>query len=175
MSRGMPERATLFMVIIVANAALIVGAMMVSGLRINLTPSFPIGFYKVRPERWAKYDLVMSCLPDATARLAIERGYLANSSNCGGHTPVIKRVMAVEGDVVEVRDRVYVNGTPVENTQLDGADAQGRALKPAHGEVTDSRHVWLLSDHYQASFDSRYFGSVDRSLVLFKVVPLWTF
>ena len=174
MSRGMPERAALFIVIIVANAALIVGAMIVAGVRINLTPSFPIGLYKVRPERWEKYDLVMSCLPADAARLAIERGYLANSTNCGGHTPVIKRVMAVEGDVVQIKDRVYINGTPVDNTQLDGFDSQGRALEPAKGELTDSRHVWLLSDHYQASFDSRYFGSVDRSLVLFKVVPLWT-
>ncbi|MGJ8530081.1 conjugative transfer signal peptidase TraF [Maritalea sp.] len=175
MDKGRAESVSLFIVMIVSNAALIVALLMLFGVRVNLTPSFPIGLYKKQVGGWDKFDLVMSCIPNESAKLAVERGYLANSTNCNGHTPVIKRVMAVEGDYVEVKDMVYVNGTPVKNTTLSKLDSSGRKLIPAVGELTDSRHVWLLSDHLQASFDSRYFGSVDRSLVMFKVVPIWTF
>jgi type IV secretory pathway protease TraF len=35
--------------------------------------------------------------------------------------------------------------------------------------------LFLLNSSHPASFDSRYFGPLDRSFVIGKAVPLWTF
>lgn len=54
-------------------------------------------------------------------------------------------------------------------------DGRGRPLAPwsgcrplAHGEV------FLLASHSPASFDSRYFGPVQREAILGEALPLWT-
>lgn len=175
MNRGKAERTALFLVLITTNACVLVLLLYATGIRINLTPSYPIGFYRKANEPWHKNDLVMACLPKNTAVMAIDRGYLARSRNCEGHTPVLKKVLAVAGDHVLVSDQVYVNGQPIPNTRLSRSDSSGRALESAVGGETRHHDVWLLSDHFQSSFDSRYFGAIRDSLILFKVVPVWTF
>jgi len=165
-----------FLLLIVANFALIVVGLYVGGFRLNLSNSQPVGLYRDVSGEWGRGDLVLSCLPQSEAAIAVERGYLsANAVNCGGHTPVIKRVMAIPGDQVEINDEVWINGQRVPNTELLPSDTQGRQFKVATGGAVADGQVWLIGNEIKYSWDSRYFGPVDQRLIMAKVRPVWTF
>jgi len=144
------------------------------GIRLNISPSYPMGLYKEVKGQWGRHDLVLSCLPKDVATMGIDRGYLGLSSQCNGHTPVIKKVIALAGDTVEIASQMRVNGEVIPNTPVNSADYLGRPLPRADGGTTPDGYVWLLSNHIENSFDSRYYGTIPTSLVQFKLEPLWT-
>src|SRR5437899_2532066 len=90
----------------------------------NPSDSAPRGWYRVMPTtRLSVGDYVVARLPHATARLAATRGYLPVS------VPVLKRIAAVSGQQVCVRDSVVcVDGLPLART-LE-VDRLGRPMKP---------------------------------------------
>lgn len=165
-----------FLLLIVVNFALIVGGLTFGGFRLNLSNSQPVGLYREVSGGWDRGDLVFSCLPQKVAAIAVERGYLStNAVNCGGHTPVLKRVMALPGDRVDIADQVFINGKAVPNSDLQEADSLGRGFEMASsGPVADGQ-VWLIGNEIRYSWDSRYFGPVHQSLIMAKVRPVWTF
>jgi len=150
----------------------------VSGIRINLTDSMPLGFYRMTPGKIERGSIAMIC-PDLTnpaVRVAYERGYFpARWFACeGGVAPLLKPVLALPGDLVEVaQEGIRVNGQEIENSGRLASDSAGRPLPwlASSGEVP-ARHVWLFSNYSPASFDSRYFGTVETSAILGKMEPV---
>jgi len=73
--------------------------------------------------------------------------------------PLIKRVIGLPGETVEIRDgRVYINGEPLEEpylAQLTSGNVSPRVISP--------EHVFVLGDNRGASNDSRSFGEVALS------------
>jgi conjugative transfer signal peptidase TraF len=128
----------------------------------NPSESAPLGWYRVEPlEVISRGDLVVSNLPDAASRLAIQRRYLVPG------IPVIKTVRALEGDTVCAVDSVLlINGTPT--VRLLSADSMGRALPSPWTACRKlkSGEVLLLSDRTLDSFDGRYFGAVGESDII---------
>jgi conjugative transfer signal peptidase TraF len=109
--------------------------------------------------------VVVARLPDGPRRLAARRGYLPSS------VPVIKRIAALYGDRVCARgDRLWVNGRLIAARQ--GADAAGRPLEGWQGCRMLGDEVLLLGDSAR-SFDSRYFGPIDRTRVIARARLLW--
>lgn len=74
-------------------------------------------------------------------------------------TPYIKRIVAVPGDLVEVRDgRTLVNGLPVEGSAVSGAGAFSN-----FGPIKlPPQEFFLVGDNHRNSRDSRFFGPVKK-------------
>jgi len=92
--------------------------------------------------------------------------------------PLIKRVIGVSGDTVEVRDgQVFVNGVVRDEAYLF-QDAAGIAQPTiASGQsrwVVPEGDLFVMGDHRQVSEDSRVFGPIPVSSVIGRgVVRYW--
>ena len=145
------------------------------GLRINTSPSLPVGLYITTVD--PKSRLVEFCPPEPYARFAIARGY-RDAGNCAdGAAPLLKPVIAEAGDVVEVSTSgLIVNGQPVPNTAAVHTDTKGRPLPPwpsGHYKV-EAGTIWVASSYNSRSFDSRYFGPIAAWTIRDRVRPLIT-
>jgi len=135
----------------------------------NVSASAPLGLYGVVPHAvFARGDLVLAALPRAARALAAERGYLPSG------VPVVKHVAALAGDSVCSRGMIItINGRPV--TERLAADMHGRALPGWRGcQTLRPGQVFLLNAAVPDSFDGRYFGPVERSAIIGKLVAIWT-
>lgn len=79
----------------------------------------------------------------------------------------IKRVIAVEGDVIESRNKViYVNGNPVNEpyTQHTDTTLKPRGIEPRDNfgpYIVPKDKLFMMGDNRDQSYDSRYWGYVD--------------
>jgi conjugative transfer signal peptidase TraF len=140
------------------------------GLRINTSPSMPIGLWSIGPVRFPlARGMIISFCPPTVARPA------STSSNhlpCpNGLAPFLKPIVALPGDGVSVSDQgVAVNGRRIERTERIGDVLTPRI---AVGEYrVPAGHVWVVSNHHPRSFDSRYFGPVKVSVILGLAKPV---
>jgi conjugative transfer signal peptidase TraF len=133
----------------------------------NTSPSVPVGLYRVVARTPAAGELAVIRLPDPIRALTVARGYRA------GRALVIKPVAAGPGAVVcRHAAMVTVNGHPIAWARR--ADGSGRALPRWAGCLTlTASQVFVLSAA-PGSFDSRYFGPVERVHVLGVGRPIWT-
>ncbi|TAU79664.1 conjugative transfer signal peptidase TraF (plasmid) [Rhizobium leguminosarum] len=157
--------------LLLATALLALGlfvAAAVGGFRINLTPSEPLGLWRVagldRPP--AVGDVVFICPPENDRmREARQRGYLRSGSCPGDFAPLIKTVIATEGQRVEITSAMFVDGITVTNSAVAKADGKGRPLSAFASGAVPAGHVFLHSG-FAGSYDSRYFGPLPVSGIL---------
>jgi len=155
-----------------------VAACRLTGLRLNLTGSLPVGLYLVSHGSLARGVPVLVRLPRCVAAFTKARGYVPQGGSCaGGLVPVGKLVWAIPGDTVTVTPTgLLVNGTPVPNSRPLASDPKGRPLpRPTVGrQVVGPGRLWVLSTYSRLSFDSRYFGAVKVGQVRADLHRLWT-
>ncbi len=80
-----------------------------SGLRVNFTPSVPVGLYRqtsIPTTEVSRGMLVAACPPPNATELGRRRGYLAVGPCPGNVEPLLKTVVAVDGDIVAVSSAV---------------------------------------------------------------------
>jgi conjugative transfer signal peptidase TraF len=112
--------------------------------------------------------LVLVRLPKAAQQMAERRHYLP------ADVPVLKHIAALPGTkVCEQRGAVTVNGKFM--ARALSHDTSGRVLEPWSGcrDLAETE-FFLLNSLNRASFDSRYFGPVQRSAVIGAAFPIWT-
>jgi type IV secretory pathway protease TraF len=116
-------------------------------LRVNTTPSVPVGVYLAfgQPHRG---DYAELCPPDAIAEDGIDKGYIPIPGPCYHFSAwLIKKVAAVGGDVVDVSQR-------------------GRIRLAAD-------QVFVVGAHPR-SWDSRVFGPISLSCLRGRLTPILT-
>lgn len=144
-----------------------------TGLVINITGSMPRGIYWSQSGPIQRGDLVTFCLHEKDEALAIERHYLIHGSRCQLSEPLIKKVIAVPGDrVVLTADFIAVNGRVLHYKTLD-KDSHGRPLTayPA-GNYVNTNDYWVIGTGSDKSWDSRYFGPIQKKDILWKIRPV---
>lgn len=170
------RRRAFIVVPIVALPILMLAAFYGSGFRFNLTPSYPIGLWRVevldRP--LTDGDLVFICPPETTAfALALKRGYVRRGLCPGWLSPLIKTVVGLPGQHIEIDDIVMIDGRVLPHSNARAADAQGRALPSYTGGLVPSGHLFLHSS-FAGSYDSRYFGPIPAAGLLGLARPVLT-
>ncbi len=138
----------------------------VFGLRINTSPSLPMGLYIITA--YADANLVEFCPVEPFATLSIVRGYRDSGVCPDGAAPLLKPVIARSGDVVEVSARgISVNGALLPNTASLATNTKGRHLEawPTGRYVVDLGTIWVASSYHPRSFDSRYFGPLSTAAI----------
>lgn len=149
----------------------------IAGYRVNVTPSYPLGIWRLEANRSiTQGSLVLLCPPD-TPLFQEAKGFgVLRAGGCrGGYAPLLKRLAAGPGDFVEVREEgVSVNGRLIPNSRPLQHDSQGKTLPRTEdrGWVPEGE-AWLLSDFNPRSFDSRYFGPVSMAQIQGTMVPVW--
>ena len=154
-----------------------VAVAIVGGFRINLTPSEPLGLWRIvaldRPV--SSGDLIFICPPPTPVmREARERGYLRSGTCPGGVAPLIKTVIAIAGEHVEIGAGVTIDGRPIAFSDLAERDGKGRPMKPFPGGIVPGESVFLHSP-FKGSYDSRYFGPLPTSGILGLAQPVLTY
>jgi conjugative transfer signal peptidase TraF len=143
------------------------------GIRINTSPSLPIGLYRV--DTTGAADMAEFCPPAPFGDFANARGYRHAGSCRDGGSPLLKPIIAHAGDTVSVSpDGVAVNGRLLPNSGPRKTDTAGRPLSPwpfgTYSVVAGK--VWVLSSYHPRSFDSRYFGPIAESAIRERLKPL---
>lgn len=143
-----------------------------AGIRINHTPSLPMGIWRIEPLQGPlqRGQIVSFCPPDTEViRDARRHGYVAWGRCPEGYEPMLKPVIAIPGDQVSVHEHgVTVNGTLAVSGGRLALDGRGNQLQrfPEGVYSVAPGEVWMLSDHHPRSFDSRYFGPVPLGNIL---------
>lgn len=131
----------------------------------NASASVPVGLYLIASRPVHIGDYVLIRLSDITQALAVRHGYI------GANTPLLKRVAAREGDRVCRSGRAaWIAGRQV--VIAFGTDRVGKPLPVWQGcyQLQDGQ-LFVLGTHSE-SFDSRYFGPIDRDQVIGVATPL---
>jgi conjugative transfer signal peptidase TraF len=152
-----------------------------AGLRVNESPSLPIGIWRVSPldRELRSADVVSFCPPDTpTFREARRRDYVGTGLCEGAYEPLLKPVAAVAGDRVgQTDDGISINGRLIANSKSLNRDGLGRTLPSpgAHDVIVAKGEVWVISSYNPLSFDSRYFGPIPISNTEGLARPLFVF
>ncbi|WP_266020124.1 conjugative transfer signal peptidase TraF [Brucella intermedia] len=152
-------------------------AAIAGGYRLNLTPSEPLGLWCIEPlERNAAVgDLVFICPPPTAPFMkARDRGYLRRGLCPGGLAPLIKTVIALPGQRINIAGNVAVDGTTISASTVQATDGEGRPVDPFSGGIVPADHVFLHSS-FASSYDSRYFGPIPAAGLLGLARPVVTF
>lgn len=147
-----------------------------AGGLVNTTPSYPRGLYLPLGRAARVGDLVAFCPGSAVASYGMARGYLHPGRCPSGSVPLIKRMAAAGGDEVAIGPAgVRVDGRPLKNSKPLSRDGLGRPLPQLRlSQTLSAKQVLLMSDYEAASFDSRYFGPLDRAGVMRAMRPVLT-
>jgi conjugative transfer signal peptidase TraF len=158
-------------------AGALLAAILGLGLHVNLSPSAPLGLYRAVTETPSSGAWVAACVSPDAAALGRARGYLSSGPCVGGVQPIVKPVVALAGDVVELGpEAVIVNGQRLPGSSSADVDSLGLPLPHAvwGRHLVAADEFWLVSTRVPNSWDSRYLGPFSRSQVLAVAWPIWT-
>ena len=153
------------------------GLIYAAGIRVNTTPSIPLGLNQLTNEPLVKGAYVLLCPPLAPVfAMAKARGYVGAGFCPGGYGQLIKRLVAAKDDQVTINaEGVAVNGQRLSLSKPIKLDGGARPLPHyAKSWVMDSDEVLVMSDSNSGSFDGRYFGSIQRSQIEGVIRPVFT-
>jgi signal peptidase I len=121
--------------------------------------------------RYNRGDIVICRYPNRGAEATLRLGGALDLA-IQSHTLFVKRLVALPGDTVEVRDRVlYVNGTAQDDSFIDFKPTSNYALR-----TLKTNEYFVMGDNRSNSHDSRAsdVGPISSSMIVGHVrVVLW--
>lgn len=137
------------------------------GLSYQTSASMPEGWYVTYPStRIDRGDTVLFSPPRRIDAYIVKRGWKVAGE------PMLKQIFALAGDkVCVVSGHIWINDTlKAESLSLD---SQSRPLPDLHLCRILAHNEYMLMSNYNAkSFDSRYFGPINRVNIVAKAKKL---
>jgi len=135
----------------------------------NASASVPLGLYRIESGAAPQVGDLVALRPWPTlGSFMAERRYVE------ANVLLIKPVAAASGATVcRIGVRVTIDARPVASALP--RDRFGRPLPAWSGcRRLRASEVFLIAPYRRDSFDSRYFGAVDRRRIVGRALPLWT-
>lgn len=171
---GTLSQASVWLIRALCLVPIALAALWLLGLRYNVTPSVPLGFYRAHsfdPQSIVRGEYV--CLR-ASADSAPEA---LRATSWGQRREILlKRVEGLPGDrVSESHDSLALNGTPIVHSHRLARDSRGLELPHPRLPIRLGEHELWLGSASDSGYDSRYFGPVNVTALDCVAEPLWTF
>jgi conjugative transfer signal peptidase TraF len=167
-------RAIATVVLSLSTLPMLASVCSMAGLRINLTPSYPLGVWRIEPltRPVVVGDRIFICPPAVAAfHSARDRGYLGHGLCPGWFSPLIKTAVALAGQQVIIDGDITVDGNRLSHSSVRHVDGRGRELAPHPSGIVPTGMLFVFSE-YTGSYDSRYFGPIPDAGVLGLARPL---
>lgn len=153
--------------ILIAAAFLII----ISGATINVTPSMKIGVYIKEKGEVERGDIVLFCLSQPYKNIGLQYQYILQGNKCNGTNSLIKEVVALPNDQVILTDNgLEVNGK-IYPYRTYYFDSKNRSLS-VYPRGKYQQGYWLIGTNNDHSWDSRYFGPINKNQILYKLKPV---
>lgn len=144
---------------------------------INNTESLPLGLYYINEDTNIKRnDIVVFCPTyNDFLKFAEKQGYWHNLTlACDNTTPkYMKKVVGIPNDDIIINlSGVYVNKNKIKHSEPNHQILSDKIFKNYSKHIIlKNNEYFLMSDYNQLSYDSRYFGIVNKNNILYKVTP----
>jgi len=177
MRRGLKRLSQITAIIGLSVMALWTG-LHIAGARFNPSKSVAQGLYWQVNQPIEKGAYVLVCPPNtAIFQLAKQRGYLTGGFCEHHYSGMMKWVAASTGDEITISQTgIQVNGELLPHSKPLKTDPGGRPMPQIvlNAYRLKENELLLIGDVSPASFDSRYFGLIDRAQIKGVVKPVWT-
>ncbi len=169
MRRNTSRNSLIAIVLALLLAMLLVAVTAVKPLPVliwNASESVPVGLYSVHRRQPVKGDIAVIAPPSWVRLYASSRGYLPSN------VWLLKPVSATSGSVAcRFGEHVFVNGKWI--ARAKNLDRKKRKLPVWRGcKSLRSNEIFVLAKP-KDSFDSRYFGPINRSQVIGTATPIY--
>ena len=141
-------------------AILIIFSYFKNNYAINITNSIDRGIYKLQPvDNISKGDIVVFTVSDELSNDMLNKGYLNKYTKS-----LIKIVAGMEGDVIEIGDKLVINGEVIKE-KLYKKDSLGKDLPLKEGKYILKENEYFVIGTHERSFDSSYIGAIKKDQI----------
>lgn len=150
-------------------AAMFIVTLYSCGVIVNVSDSMPIGFYyKTSQTDYHRGDIVGVHLEGELKNEALERHYVPLQKFSKHLSPMLKQLIAVPGDTIFRTPAIIQVNQIIYPAPVRLYDHNGKSINFFHHEPNGvTTRYWLYgNDDVVHSWDSRYFGGVDKSRLI---------
>lgn len=145
--------------------------------RINLTDSIPVGLYRMTDIKNLKNAFVIFCPDNRPAfKQALARGYIDHGLCAGGFGYLMKKVVAIKGDVISATPKgVFVNHKLIAFSKPKLNDGMSRTLPQwrALNYQLKEDEIMTMTSQSEWSFDGRYYGLIHLGQIKGVLISVW--
>lgn len=177
-SKETPWRKLRWYVMALVLIGILFSLMKLFNVELNLTSSMPVGFYRKINTSIHVGSLAEVCLPRKIASEGLAKGYLVKGDCPGGAIAVLKEVIAIPGQTINVSNKGMRVGWLSYPAPVEAVDHQNRPVKRfiKNGTFKNTKLYWLYgAGDFVHSWDSRYYGGVSANHIKGVYKPVLTF